>query len=406
MYSFVARQPILDTKKRTYAYELLFRKGLTNAFPNVSSEEATTSLLSEQFLNQPIESLVGDKVCFVNFPYSLIIDGLANSLPRDKVVIEILEDANPNQILLESIKELKKSKFKIALDDFTLEPEWDQFLPYVDIIKFDWRLTPQNVIQDYLDSHKGQLDHIQCLAEKIETYEEFQIAIKMGFTLFQGYYFCKPEVVKHKTLTTNQVLVTQLFTEIANDPMDFQKIEQIFSQDQALTYRLLRYVNNIRYGTNDVINSIKHAVIFLGKDNMRHFVLLMWKSSMSSDKPSELSKMSLTRARFCEALAIKRKYMVDPKVAFMAGLLSLLDAMMDLPFNEILGSLPIADDIKNALINKKGELAFYIGLVIDYENMNWTKIKYRVSLLNIEEQEIIDIFLEATQWANSILKDI
>ena len=108
MYSFVARQPILDDKLRTYAYELLFRKGLSNVFPNVSSEEATTSLLTEQFLNQPIESLVGDKIAFINFPYSLIIDGLASSLPRNKVVIEILEDATPNEALLESVKELKR----------------------------------------------------------------------------------------------------------------------------------------------------------------------------------------------------------------------------------------------------------------------------------------------------------
>ena len=374
MYTFVARQPILDAKMKTYAYELLFRKGLTNAFPNVSSEEATTSLLAEQFINQPIENLVGDKIAFVNFPYSLIIEGLASSLPRNKVVIEILEDATPNKELLASIKELKNFNYTIALDDFTLEPEWDPFLPYVDIIKFDWKLTPQDVIQNYIYNHFKEFKRIICLAEKIETYEEFEKAKKMGFKLFQGYFFSKPEIVKNKTISANQFFVSQLFNETLKDPINFEKVELILSQDQALTYRLLRYVNNVRYGSSDVISSIKHAVVFLGRDNLKRFVVLMWSTAMSE--------------------------------AFMGGLLSLLDAMMDKPFDDILGTLPIGERIKSALIDKKGELAFYLGLVVDYENLNWSRLKARVTMLGITEQNVIDIYLEAAQWANTLLSEM
>ena len=173
MYSFVAKQPILDAKMRTYAYELLFRQGLTNAFPNISSEKATMTLLEEQFLSQPIESLVGDKISFVNFPYSLIVEGLIDSLPPSKVVIEILEDASPNETLLNSVISLKERNFTIALDDFTMDQAWDRFLPYVDIIKFDWRLSSHEEIRAYLDSRADQISHIKCLAEKIETREEF-----------------------------------------------------------------------------------------------------------------------------------------------------------------------------------------------------------------------------------------
>lgn len=406
MYTFVARQPILDAKMKTYAYELLFRKGLTNAFPNVSSEEATTSLLAEQFINQPIENLVGDKIAFVNFPYSLIIEGLASSLPRNKVVIEILEDATPNKELLASIKELKNFNYTIALDDFTLEPEWDPFLPYVDIIKFDWKLTPQDVIQNYIYNHFKEFKRIICLAEKIETYEEFEKAKKMGFKLFQGYFFSKPEIVKNKTISANQFFVSQLFNETLKDPINFEKVELILSQDQALTYRLLRYVNNVRYGSSDVISSIKHAVVFLGRDNLKRFVVLMWSTAMSEGKPSELSRMSLIRARFCESLAKRKGCSIDFHEAFMGGLLSLLDAMMDKPFDDILGTLPIGERIKSALIDKKGELAFYLGLVVDYENLNWSRLKARVTMLGITEQNVIDIYLEAAQWANTLLSEM
>lgn len=405
MYSFVARQPILDSRMRTYAYELLFRQGLTNAFPNISSEKATISLLSEQFLSQPIESLVGDKISFVNFPYSLIVAGIIDSLPPKKVVIEILEDAAPNDTLLESVKVLKGKHYTLALDDFTLDGEWDKFLPYIDIIKFDWRLTPRDVIQKYMEDHADELAHIKCLAEKIETKEEFEIAKNMGFKLFQGYFFSKPEVVKQKTLSASQLSITQLFTECVKDDVNYDKIERILSQDQSLAYKLLRYVNNIRYGNSDPITSFKHAVVFLGKENMRRFISLVYTTSIAENKPSELSRMSLIRARFCELLAMKRKNKVDPQDAFMCGLFSLLDAMMDRTFTEIISMIPIRDEIKQALIDKKGEMAFYLGLVMDHETLNWPRVKLRVQKLGIDEQEAIDIYLEATKWANKVLSE-
>ena len=224
----------------------------------------------------------------------------------------------------------------------------------MDIIKFDWKLTPQDVIQNYFKEFK----RIICLAEKIETYEEFEKAKKMGFKLFQGYFFSKPEIVKNKTISANQFFVSQLFNETLKDPINFEKVELILSQDQALTYRLLRYVNNVRYGSSDVISSIKHAVVFLGRDNLKRFVVLMWSTAMSEGKPSELSRMSLIRARFCESLAIRKRGSIDFHEAFMGGLLSLLDAMMDKPFDDILGTLPIGERIKSAIIDKKGELAF------------------------------------------------
>ena len=405
MYSFVAKQPILDAKMRTYAYELLFRQGLTNAFPNISSEKATMTLLEEQFLSQPIESLVGDKISFVNFPYSLIVEGLIDSLPPSKVVIEILEDASPNETLLNSVISLKERNFTIALDDFTMDQAWDRFLPYIDIIKFDWRLSSHEEIRAYLDSRTDQISHIKCLAEKIETREEFEKAKEMGFRLFQGYFFSRPEIVKHKTLSANQVVVTQLLTETIRDDMDYEKIEKILSQDQSLAYKLLSYVNNVRYGTSDPITSFKHAVVFLGKENMRRFISLVYATCINEDKPSELSRMSLVRARFCELISIKRKNKVDQQDAFMCGLFSLLDAMMDRSFSEIISTMPIRESIKHALIEKKGELAFYIGLVLDYETMNWPRVKVRVQKLGIDEQEAIDTYLEATKWANTILSE-
>ena len=188
MYSFVAKQPILNTMRETVAYELLFRNGLSNGFPQgISAEQATTTLISEQFLDQSINKLVGNCWCFVNFPYSLIVDKLVDFLPVDKVVIEILEDCKPDDNLLKSIKELKSKGFKIALDDFTMDDAWIRFLPYTDIIKFDFKEYPLSQIQKFIQKNQGY--DIKFLAEKVETEEEYQFAIRLGFSLFQGYFF-------------------------------------------------------------------------------------------------------------------------------------------------------------------------------------------------------------------------
>ena len=369
MYSFVARQPILDTKQKTVAYELLFRQGLTNAFPKISSAQATTTLISEQFLNQPLESLVGKSLAFINFPYSMLVGGVASCLPADQVVIEILEDATPDDVLLNTVKEMKGSHFRLALDDFVMGSEWERFLPYIDVIKFDFRISKHSDIADYIANHREAYPQLRYLA----------------------------------ALTDNQVTITQLLSEVIRDDIDYDKIEMILNRDISLSYKLLRYVNNVRYGKFDPITSFRHAVVYLGKKEMRRFISLVYATSVADNgKSDELSKMSLIRGKFCELLAQKRRT-VDPQNAFLCGLFSLLEAMLDRPFREILSQIPIADEIKSALIDKKGELAFYIGLVIDYESLDWQRVSLRVKKLGLSEQEAINLYIESTTWSNKVL---
>lgn len=278
-----------------------------------------------------------------------------------------------------------------------------RFLPYIDVIKFDFRISKHSDIADYIAAHKDQYPKLRYLAEKIETNEEFEEAIKMGCSLFQGYFFSRPEIVRQKALTDNQVTITQLLSEVIRDDIDYDKIEMILNRDISLSYKLLRYVNNVRYGKFDPITSFRHAVVYLGKKEMRRFISLVYATSVADNgKSDELSKMSLIRGKFCEMLAQKRRT-VDPQNAFLCGLFSLLEAMLDRPFREILSQIPIADEIKSALIEKKGELAFYIGLVIDYESLDWQRVSLRVKKLGLSEQEAINLYIESTKWSNKIL---
>lgn len=401
MYSFVARQPILDHHQSPVAYELLFREGLSNQFPNVSAEHATTCLIAEQFLSQPIQQLVGEHACYINFPYSLILNGLADSLPVEQVVIEILEDAEPDEQLLECVKRLKDRGYRLALDDFTLDPRWEAFLPFIDIIKFDFRLTAHADISRFINQHKGS--HLIYLAEKVETQQEFTAAKKMGFTLFQGYFFSRPEIVQRKTLSDSQLTVMQLLKEVNSPELDYERIEALLNRDLTLAYKLMRYVNNLRYKAAQPITSFRHATIFLGQQEMRRFVSLVSATSGGENKSTELYRMSLIRGRFCELLSLHRQGWTDPAEAFLCGLFSLLEAILDQPFAEILEQIPLSTAIKQALLDKKGELAFYLAFVSDYEQLNWERVKLRAGKMHLQEKQTIELFLQSTQWADQVM---
>lgn len=403
MYSFVAKQPILNTQRKTVAYELLFRNGLTNGFPQgISAEKATTTLISEQFLDQSINKLVGNCLCFINFPYSLIVENLVDFLPVEKVVIEILEDCTPDDNLLRSIQELKEKGFKIALDDFTMDDAWIKFLPYTDIIKFDFKAYPLTQIKEFINKNHGY--KIDFLAEKIETEEEYLFAINLGFTLFQGYFFSKPQIVANKSLSQNQLVVLQLLREVTKPEVNYDAIETLFKRDLSLAYKLLRYVNNVRYGSSP-ITSFRHATVYLGRTELQRFVTLISATSLGNNTPYELYHLSLARAYFCEDLSNFRQGHTNPQEAFLVGLFSLMEAIMGRPLHEILENMPVSENVKHALLDGKGELAFYLNFVVDYEKLNFETLKLRAQKMGLSESKAIEFYTKANEMATVILSE-
>lgn len=300
MYSYVARQPILDRELNTQAYELLFRDSLDNVFPSVSAQQATSRLVAEQFLQQNIDQLIGDHPCYINFPHSLLLDGLAECLPRDKVVIEILEDAEPDDALLEKVIQLYGLGYRLALDDFTMVSDWDRFLPYIHIIKFDLRSTPQPCIEHFMANHRHL--PLTYLAEKVEDQAEFERMKQLGVTLFQGFFFSRPQMVQQPTIPPAQLVVMQLLEVVNQTEPDLDKIEQLLNQDLTLSLKLLRYINHLKRFPQPIA-SFRQAASSLGHAQLKRFVALIAATSAGSEKSAELHQMSLIRARFCELLA-------------------------------------------------------------------------------------------------------
>ncbi|GAL25639.1 predicted signal transduction protein [Vibrio variabilis] len=232
-YSYIARQPILDSDQKTVGYELLFRDGPNNTFPDIDPELATNRLLSEHFLATHY-STIGDKLGFVNFPYQSLVNMVPTLFPKDNLVIEILESCEPTAELLSAIKKMSQAGYTIALDDFVPKKEWLPFLPYTSIIKIDIQQYSLKKAQTLIERLKPH--NITFLAEKVETYEEFELAKEVGFHQFQGYFFSRPQLIRRKQIKPSFLTVVQLCKEIANSDINYDELERLISLDVTLSY--------------------------------------------------------------------------------------------------------------------------------------------------------------------------
>lgn len=398
-YSYVARQPILDRKRRTIGYELLFRDGPKNTFPEVDPELATSRLLSDHFLSTHYNTL-GNKLGFVNFPQQSLINLVPTLFPKDSLVIEVLEDCEPTEELLEAIKHLHKCGYRIALDDFVPTIEWKRFLPYVSMIKFDIRVISIAKAAIFIQSLRHY--KIEFLAEKVETYEEFEQTLEAGFDYFQGYFFSKPEMIKKKSIKPSFLAVIQLCKEIADKPIDFDEVERLLSIDITLSYKLLTYVNS-GYTLTTKIKSFRQALIYLGEDRLRRFISLVAIASVRDDKPDSLYTLAIQRARMCELLLSLMKTKYDPGQAFLIGMFSLLDSLLDQPLADVIADIPVDDDIKLALTSRKGVLGYLLSMTISYEQAEWERVEKYCDALKLTDKQLAEAFDQSTAWAQELL---
>lgn len=406
MFSFVARQAIFDENLQTFGYELLFRDSMANRFPNVSPEHATAQLIEEQFFGAPGDSQKESCTLFVNFPYEMLLQGLAETLPKDRVVIEILETAEPTSALLATIKRLHQQGFRVALDDFSLSADWDIFIPFISIIKFDIRENSWPEIQDYLLYREELLKNTLLLAEKIETFDEYELFKNAGFTLFQGYFFSKPVVYKSNKLVQNHIVSLNLIQEVNSDAPNLQRIEDLLKHDVALSYKVMRYAQNILYNTRGIkgtrSHSLKDIVVYLGAKELRRFVLVTCLSSMKNVKTNETYYQSLIRAKFCELAAARLRGRVSANDAFMVGLFSLLDAVFEIPLEELIGQVVISQDVRMALQQHRGLLHQFVGLAELYEQRKWEEASQQAYRLGLTRGMVAEMMSSATQWADEM----
>ncbi|MCG9558384.1 EAL and HDOD domain-containing protein [Vibrio kanaloae] len=403
--TYVARQPILNRNKNTLGYELLFRDGERNAYPaHIESNRATYRLIVENFLSVGLNPSIPSSRCFVNFPYQSLIRRLPLSLPKDKVVVEILETCTPTDELLEAVKELYQAGYMIALDDFTSTPEWERFLRYTHIVKLDIMQMGLDEACDLVKAHQGK--KFSFLAERVETEQEFQQAKEAGFKFFQGYFFSKPEIIKTKYISPEQVIAMELFQEVCKPDVDFQRVESIVAKDIALSYKLLRFVNTMSPRLEVTISSFRQALVYLGQDKLKMFVSLAVASYVSDKKPKELYGLSLQRAQFCQRMSRYQAFEGHQEQAFMIGLFSLLDALLDLSLENLVEQLPLCKSIKVALLRREGPYGTLLALEESFEHADWQQIDEHCENLGLNVEQVKTELTEARRWSHTITNQL
>ncbi|MBN2232031.1 MAG: HDOD domain-containing protein [Deltaproteobacteria bacterium] len=400
--AWIARQPIFDDRKRIYAYELLFRDGAAAGFtPGMDGDQATAKVLENTLLNIGMDVISGDRKAFVNFTRNLLLKRVPLLLPRENVVVEILEDVTPDEELLAACREIAAAGYLLALDDFIWMPELEPLIALAGIIKFDFRLSTMDEIIEYLARLPSGSPR-RLLAEKVETNEEFEQARDLGFTLFQGYFFCRPEVVEGREISSSQLTRLQVMGELGRESFDFGTLEQIVSHDVSTSYKLLRYINSPFFAKPSPITSIRQALVYMGEQELRRFMALMTISSLAAGKPGELITISCIRGKFCELIGALPACRARPAELFTVGMFSLLDAIMDQPMSAIMAQLPLSDELKAALTEHRGMLAGYLALVIAWELGKWNAVSRIAARLHLDEAELPPLFAEACRWADAV----
>ena len=401
MEQFIARQPILNINKRLYGYELLYRGTPGKMLGQVSGEQATASLLSSAFLTGDIEVISNNRLCFVNFTKDLLEGDLPLSFPKKKIVVEILEDVEPTPEIVSICSKLKDNGYTLALDDFVYHRKFEPLLELATIVKIDIRLTPLNTLVRTLNLLKHH--RIKLLAEKVETEKEFVLANRMGFSYFQGYFFCKPEGIRIKEISAIKLNLIRLLAEITKKEISLERLREIILSDVAISYKLLRFLNSAFFYLLQEVTTVKHGVALLGEKELRSFCLVVIISELATDKPDELVRLALVRAKFCELLG-KLRAVSDTECAdlFMVGLFSLLDGMLGCSMSEILEKLPIATVVKNTLQGEENRYLSFLRLSEALEKNNLIACKRYQDDLSLTDEEIRECYVEAVKYSNHL----
>ena len=401
MNIFVARQPILKKDQSIYGYELLFRSGLENWFSAVNLDEASLAVIRNALLVFGSQKLTGGKKAFINFTKNLLLSEVPSYLPNETSVIEILETVEVDQEVLAACQELKKKGYRLALDDYVWqENEQNPLTEIVHVIKVDFlrtRPTDRQVMVDFFNQ-KG----IELLAEKIETRQDFQEALEMGFSYFQGYFFSKPEIISGKDVPGYKLSYLEILKEIYRKTLDFVHFEKILDRDPPLCLKMLTYLNSAFFGLRHEVTSIGHALSLLGEKEIRKWATLAILAQLGKDQPTELMRLSILRAKFCESLAPKVNLAQRESELFLMGLLSLMDVFLGRPLDELLDNIALSKEIKKALQGQENAHRLVLDLVVNYEKGAWENVSPLVTQLHLDENELPDRYASAIEFVESI----
>jgi len=401
---FLGRQPILDRKGNLVAFELLFRSSQSNGARFQDDLLATATVINHAFSELGVEAVLGHFTGYINLSASLLMSEVIELLPRERVVLEVLETVEINDSLVARLRELRASGFRLALDDFAGDTaRYAPILDLIDVVKVE---IPGHSHAE-LVATTAQLRNwpVRLLAEKVDTRDQVDRCMDLGYELFQGYYFARPTVLEGKRLSHTESAIMHLIGLVVSDA-ETVAIEQIFKHNPDLSINLLRLVNSVSVGARNRINSLKEAIAVLGRSQLQRWLqLLMFATASSPDAqfPSPLLMLAATRGKLMELLAGVTGNARDGDEAFLAGILSLVTALLGRPIEEILASLAVPESVRSAVLKREGRLGELLSLVEQVELADVTGIERQLAKIRgLDPMLINEAYVGAIEWANSI----
>lgn len=399
---FLGRQPILDRNQHIVAYELLFRSD-TSLDANVRDDLlASAQVIVQAFSELGVASVLSDKKGFINANSELLLSDMIELLPRDKVVIELLETIRIDEQIIRRCRDLKAMGFSLALDDFNGElAQYEPLFEIVEVVKFDLPQMGQEALKKNVKYLKRW--PLKLLAEKVELVEQADQCKELGFDLFQGYYYARPVVLSGKRADSSKLAVMTLVGLVLEDA-DTDKIEQVFKHDPSLSYNLLRLVNSVAMGMSYKISSLKQAIVVLGRQQLQRWLQLLLFVGKGGDLHSPLLELAATRGKLMELLATAQaaRDVNYHDRAFMAGIMSLLDTLLGMSLQEVVKQVNLDSEVENALLKHDGKLGKLLQLVEAMEQNDFEAAGDLLAETQLTPFELMQAQLEAMRWANTI----
>lgn len=397
---YCARQPILDRRSQVHGYELLYRSGPENRFTASNADWASTVNVEQSSTAFGLDLLVGDRRAYVNLTRSALVNEIHRLLPRDRVVVEILESVTADDAVLDTCRRMRSEGWRLALDDYAGEPERAPFLDLVHVVKCDLVRWPGAL--DAREVARLRVHGVETLAEKVETPEQAQAALDAGHSLLQGYHFCRPEMIAVRDLPPAKVSVLRFMAEITTPDLSYERLEQVFRADVGLTLRLLRHLNSAAFGLRHEVQSVHHALELLGERPLRRWALMLAMMSLCEDRPHELLVTALSRARFAESVAPSTGLAEHGPELFLTGMLSLVDGMVGRSKDEVLSSLALPDEVRDAVLHRGSPYEPVLDLVTAYQHGDWSRVDQHRERCPLDDVTLDAAYLDSLQWAEAV----
>ena len=395
MEVYVGRQPIFDRHSNVFGYELLYRRSMNNFYEGVDGNQATRDLIYNAFFVMQIDDLTEGKVGFINFTDAMVRDLVPEILPKEQLVIEILENSIVDQDLIQACIRLKEKGYILALDDFVLNPSFEPLLELVDIIKIEF---PNVSLETQRNLNKKHKHKIRFLAERLETREEYNVALQMGYDYFQGFFFSKPVIYKQNDIGVLNTSILNIIHQLRTLDPDYNRIAQAVELDVGLSYKVIRLSNTISFGARYSIRSVRQALVRIGILELRRWFNVLLLKDLQQVENHELIKQSLVRAHLMENLAQYCEAKEQSLDYLLTGMFSSIDVLLSKPMEEVLMGMPLVDTVKAALLGEENDLKHVLDFVKRYEAMDINPETFDFPLGKIDLESFNGHYIEALRW--------